>query len=165
MKGFWVHLVFVLFLAAPAFATHEVDHRYVIYGHVGDDRGRPMAGKKVTAIDATTQLQESTPTDSSRNYEVLLHLHDVNRGDALEVWVEDQKKEGTIEFDPEDKKTDRRHRVDFGPSPAETGGGPWYWLSGGALLGAAAWGMYRWTRGKGKSKEGAQKKARRKTGK
>ena len=157
----WLCAVGLLLSVAPAFATHEIDHRYVVFGHVSDDQGKPLAEKKVTAMDATLQIQETGYTDADGNYEILLHLHDTNRGDRLEVLMEDQKKEGLIEFNPEDKTTHRRHRVDFGPLVAEkTSKAVYYWISGGALLGLVALFAFRRKKGKRVSQKKVRPKAK-----
>jgi hypothetical protein len=139
----FVSLFAILLISPPALATHEVDHRYVVFGYVGDDQGRPLAGKKVTAIDTTIQLRESVQTDSNGYYEILLHLHDNNQGDSLEVRVEDQKKEIRISFDPSDKTTARRQQVDFG-APVRAKNNTWiYWVSGAVTAGIIGLAWYR----------------------
>ncbi|MBI5197458.1 MAG: carboxypeptidase regulatory-like domain-containing protein [Nitrospirae bacterium] len=156
----FVYFFVILLIAPPALATHEIDHRYIVFGYVSDDQGHPLSGKKVTAIDTTIQLQESAYTDSNGYYEVLLHLHDSNNGDSLEVWVEDQKKEARITFDPGDKKTDRRRQVDFG-APASGKTGAWiYWLLGGGVAGFLSLVLYRVQK---KKKKAAQKRSKAKS--
>ena len=143
----------------PGFAeaTHETDHRFTVSGYVRDKEGRPVKDARVHVRDLRDQKIEpaSTFTESSGFYKVLLHLHNDNAGDSLQVTVKDEKtgfEESTkirAEFDPRDRHTERQGRADIGPAPEKaadgrafgTDGTP-YWAYGvGGLLVSGAIGV------------------------
>ena len=53
-------------------------------------------------------------TDRNGEYEALLHLHNNDLGDEIIVTALDRRKSIRAEFDPNDKVTVRKARVDFG---------------------------------------------------
>ena len=122
--GLWVVFWTSIFLLAgllprAAVATHEVDHRFTVYGYVRDDRGKAVKGERVIVVDDRTDQANTAFTDSDGYYEALLHLHNQDMGDEITVMVGDQKKNIRATFDPEDKAAERKVRVDFG-APATT---------------------------------------------
>lgn len=107
-------------MLGPVMATHEVHHRFIITGYVRDENGRPISGERVIIVDTRRDIGTTTFTDGDGYYESLLHLHNDDQGDEITIMVGDQKKEIRAEFDPEDQKTERKVRVDFG-APAAPG--------------------------------------------
>ncbi|HEY4485621.1 MAG TPA: carboxypeptidase-like regulatory domain-containing protein, partial [Nitrospiria bacterium] len=79
-KVFWAGVTAVLWLnAVPALATHEVDHRFMVYGTVRDDQGRPVRDAKVIVVDPRLSESGMTAfTDGSGYYEAVLHLHNTD---------------------------------------------------------------------------------------
>lgn len=135
--GIWV----LLLLAAPVFATHEADHRFTVYGTVHDDRGDPVADAKVIVVDPRLDEGMTAFTDRNGDFEALLHLHNTDLGDEIIVTVLDQKKTIRAEFDPNDKVTFRKARVDFGAPGSGRSRSGWYGtrtLTGAVLIVAAA---------------------------
>ena len=153
---------------SAVWATHETDHRFSVSGYVRDKEGKPVGDARVQVRDLRDQKVESvtTYTDNSGYYKVVLHLHNDNAGDAIQITVREEKAridETTkirAEFDPEDRRTERQRRVDVGPVPvaAEQGWlwsvagteGPSYWvyaiaglLVSGAIGVAIAWSRRR----------------------
>jgi hypothetical protein len=135
----------------PAWATHENDHRYTISGYVRDKEGKPVKDVRVQARDLRDQRVEpvNTYVDGSGFYKMVLHLHNDNAGDPVQVSIKDERsgidevKKIRAEFNPNDRRTEREARVNFGPEPE---GSP---LSGvGGLVGSAEASSY-WLYGVG----------------
>jgi hypothetical protein len=105
-------------------ATHEVDHRFIVYGYVRDDRGGPVKDQKVIVVDTRLDQGMTTFTDRDGYYEALLHLHNEDLGDEIVVMAGEQKKSIRATFNPEDKHTERRTQVDFGAAAAASPSSP-----------------------------------------
>ena len=89
---------------------------------------------------------------------MILHLHNTNAGDPLQITVKDERagvdevKKIRAEFDPNDRRTERGTTVNFGPEPERSAGGGLgglvgadegssYWVYGvGGVLALAALG-------------------------
>lgn len=141
-QGRWVWGIVpvLIFFASPALATHEMDHRFIVHGTVRDDRGNPVANAKVIVVDPRLDQGMTAFTDRNGDFEALLHLHNTDLGDEIIVTALDQKKTVRAEFDPNDKSTARKARVDFGPPGTGRSGSEWYgsrMLAGAALVIAA----------------------------
>jgi hypothetical protein len=102
----------LLALAAPATATHEPDHRFLVLGYVTDAGGRPVAGARVVVTRARTGLEYPTRTEPDGFYFLVLHLHDEDEGDLLRVSANGVRGEVRARFDVADKKVERGTRVD-----------------------------------------------------
>ena len=141
----------ILFIvsSSPAFATHENDHRFTVYGTVHDDRGHAVADIKVIVVDPRLDEGMTVFTDRNGEFEALLHLHNADRGDEIIVTALDQRKTVRAEFDPNDKVTVRKARVDFGASESRV---PGFWgggmsmLAGAVLMAGAAAAFVFWRR-------------------
>jgi len=140
-----------------AWATHETDHRFTVSGYVRDRDGKPVKDARVYARDLGDESVEPVTTyaDSDGFYQVILHLHDKNAGDAVQVSAKDERsgfdeiKKIRAEFTPGDRHTERQARVDFGPESDKSAGGsggpigtadasrPWLYAVGGGLALAA----------------------------
>ncbi len=135
-----------LILPYSAWATHETDHRFTISGYVRDTDGKPVKDVRVQARDLRDQSVDpvNTYADGSGFYKVVLHLHNTNAGDPIQVSIKDERsgvdevKKIRAEFNPNDRRTEREARVNFGPelerAPISGVGG----LVGGAILALAA---------------------------
>lgn len=146
-------LLFALVWGDVIYATHEVDHRYTIFGSVRDESGRPLPDTRVIVTD--TRLGDGLTTFSRKDgsYEVTLHLHNENLGDEVVVSAHGEEKRIKATFDPSDKFAERRQRVDFGVEQAEAKEGQWIYYSIGIVLltGALVYmGVFRKRSGKGK---------------
>ncbi|MBI1820777.1 MAG: carboxypeptidase regulatory-like domain-containing protein [Nitrospirae bacterium] len=95
-----------------AFATHETDHRFTVYGTVKDSSGAPQPNVKVMISDTVTGEGNTVFTDQKGHYEVLLHLHNNNLGDEIRIMAGKEIKTIKALFNPEDKKTERKTAVD-----------------------------------------------------
>ena len=147
-----------LIVPYPAGATHETDHRFTISGSVRDKDGRPVKDVRVQVRDLRDQSVDpvNTYADGSGFYKVVIHLHNTNAGDPIQVSIKDERsgvdevKKIRAEFNPNDRRTEREARVNFGPeperSPSSGAGGlvgtaepSSYWLYGlGGILALAA---------------------------
>jgi hypothetical protein len=126
----------------PAWATHEVDHRFVVSGYVRGADATPTASVKVVVTHPRSKLSETVLTDRSGHYSVLLHLHDSDAGDPVTVTAGEETRTIKADFDPKDHSTPRLAQVDFGAAPKSDGAGlpAWgYGLAGAVLAGALAY--------------------------
>lgn len=101
-------------LSSPVVATHEVDHRFTVEGFVCGVGGQPAADQKVIVKDTRVSVVETAYTDSYGYYKATLHLHDDNLGDPVLIIAGDQEQKTKVQFDPEDRSSERSIRVDFG---------------------------------------------------
>lgn len=101
-----------------AWATHENDHRYKVYGEVRDNTGKPTPDVKVMITLTRVDEGNTVFTDKNGHYETILHIHSENLGDEIIVNAKDESKKIRAEFDPNDKSTERGSRVDFGQTPS-----------------------------------------------
>ena len=122
-------------VSSPVFATHEADHRFVVYGTVYNDHGRPVRDAKVFVVDTRIDQGTTAFTDRQGKYEALLHLHNSDLGDEIVVTALGERKSVRAEFDPEDRTAARKARVDFGIAGEKPSGSPN--LKGGIVLGLA----------------------------
>ncbi|MEW6682776.1 MAG: carboxypeptidase-like regulatory domain-containing protein [Nitrospirota bacterium] len=127
-----------LAIGAPAWATHEVDHRFEVTGTVRAADGTPRPNLKVVVSHPRGNLSESALTDSSGRYAVLLHLHDKDAGDPVTVAAGDETTTIRADYDPKDHRTRRVVTVDFGPtvqgSDDQSRSMIWWYGAGGAAL-------------------------------
>jgi len=115
----------------PTWATHETDHRFTISGYVRDKEGKPVRDVRVQARDLRDQSVDpvNTYADGGGFYKMILHLHNTNAGDPLQITVKDERagvdevKKIRAEFDPNDRRTERGTTVNFGPEPERSAGG------------------------------------------
>ncbi len=140
-----------------AWATHEMDHRFTISGRVRDQGGKPIGDVRVHARNLRDQTVDPVTgyADGSGFYKLVLHLHNQNAGDPIQISVKDERsgldevKKVRAEFDPTDRHTERQAKVDFGPESEQSAGGSggvvgtedasklWLYGAGGVLVAAA----------------------------
>lgn len=121
-------IVFGLVLSGSSvWATHETNHRFVIFGSVRDGSsfpGRPLPDREIRflaaktgqpweVVDAQGNLRPSVKTDREGSYAALLHVHDEDLGAVVKIVVDGAEKELVLTFDPRDQHTERRTRVDL----------------------------------------------------
>lgn len=144
-------------IPCAAWATHEMDHRFTISGYVRDKDGKPVRDVRVQAKDLRDQKVDPVTSyaDGSGFYNLILHLHNQNAGDPIQISAKDERsgldevKKIRAEFDPADRHAERQAKVDFGPEPETSGGGSggvvgtedasrlWLYGVGGVLVAAA----------------------------
>lgn len=114
-----VALATLLSVGAPAEATHDVTHRYVVLGYVRDDAGRrPVAGRTVEVVREKTGASYLAETDAEGFYVVVVHLHDEDLLDALRVTAGRATIGIQARFNPLNARSQRGTRVDFTGSSA-----------------------------------------------
>jgi hypothetical protein len=106
-------LVLTALVAPPAVATHLPDHRFVVLGFVTDGEGRPIAGARVVVTRLKTGLEHPTTTERDGFYLAVLHLHDEDEGERLNVDAKGVNSEVRVRFNVRDKKVERGTRVDL----------------------------------------------------
>ncbi|MFQ5542748.1 MAG: hypothetical protein ACE5FY_00175 [Nitrospiria bacterium] len=106
--------------------------------------------------------KKSIKTNNDGYYEILFHLHNSNLGDQIIVKYGENKIKHRVEFDPDDKFTNRGAELNFG-APGKESGNFWIYLTGGGILVFLPF-VYRGFFGKKKvvGKVSAEKKRRRK---
>jgi hypothetical protein len=125
-----------LVMPLPAWATHEVDHRFVVSGSVRAADGTPKPDVKVVVAHPRTKLSESVLTDRNGGYSVLLHLHDPDAGDPVTVTAGEETKTIKADFNPKDHHTPRLAQVNFGETSqvADARSPGWIYGAGGAVV-------------------------------
>lgn len=112
-------LVFIVW-DRPAGATHDTQHRFTVFGQVRDEKGKPMQNVRVIVTDNRLEEEGGTTfTDPNGFYSQLLHLHNDNLGDEIVIKAEDREKKINAVFNVQDRQTERKTRVDFGPTEQE----------------------------------------------
>ena len=117
--GWSQRFLFLLILfAVPSIsmATHEVDHRYVIWGQVLDSQGAAVANTEVRITGFGGAPIGKGVTDANGNYSILLHVHNANNGMKFWVSANGSTREGQVDFVVSDMQTARKHQIDFRPS-------------------------------------------------
>lgn len=123
----------------PAMALHEVDHRFTVEGRICGPDGHSRQNVKVTVKNTRGPQRFTATTDDDGYYKATLHLHDENQGDPLLVKTDDEEKTVRVDFDPEDRKTERITTVNLGQECPATvsAGSEWIYYGIGAGLAAA----------------------------
>ena len=150
--------LFAVVLGGPylASAMHETDHRFTVSGYVYDKQGHPVGDARVHVRDLRDQKIESvtTYTDGTGYYKAVLHLHNDNAGDPVQVTAIEEKrgleeeKTARAEFSPNDRQTERQTTVHLGPVPeglSPGAAGYTRYIIGGTLVGVAI-GVLLWRR-------------------
>jgi hypothetical protein len=117
---------------------HEVDHRFVVEGHVCDQTGQPVADTQVIIKDVRVTEGATGFTDDRGYYKAVLHLHNDNRGDRIVVTARDQEQQTTAQFDEKDLHTERKVIVNFGAGCEHLGTASSAWIYYGVGIGVLA---------------------------
>jgi hypothetical protein len=100
-----------------ALATHEVDHRFTVHGTVRDGRsfpGKLLAEKAVVIRDKKTgQILQQGMTNQQGQFTLLLHVHNEDKGRSLAVQSEGVEKTLELQFDPDNRATERQTHIDL----------------------------------------------------
>ncbi len=103
----------LLFAAGKSYATHEVDHRYTIYGQVSYEDGSAATGIPVLLMGANDTVLTEIETDNFGRFKIVLHVHNEDLGRNFDIVAADQRRKASIEFDPNDATTEREQHFDF----------------------------------------------------
>lgn len=111
-RGTTVAALALLALAAPARATHEPDHRFIVIGFVTDAAGLGLHDVPVVVTRVKTGLAHPTRTERDGLYLVVVHLHDEDEGDRLVVSANGVSGEVVARFEVRNRRLERGIRVD-----------------------------------------------------
>jgi|SRR3990172_508442 len=140
-------------------ATHDIQHRYTVLGYIRDQQGKALPDSRVSVTDIPLNQTGTAFTDGNGYYEVLLHLHNENQGDEIVVKAQDTEKKLKASFDPQDRFTERRVEVNFGPVVQAKDGQRWGYFGGiAAVLLAGALISWRFKRKRAKRQKERQGK-------
>lgn len=106
-------LAAAMLFSTAAIATHEIDHRFAVWGEVLYQDGTPIANETIELTVRDGDSIGSVTTNEDGRYHVVLHVHDQDRGKVFDMTVMGVTTKVRIEFDPRDKQTERGKRVDF----------------------------------------------------
>jgi hypothetical protein len=112
-SGVLAGFILALVAPAPALATHEIDHRFTVWGEVLTSDGESLSGETIYFTVANGAPIGSAVTDDRGRYRVVLHVHDQDLGKVFDMIVRGTRTRVEIQFDPADKDTERGKRVDF----------------------------------------------------
>jgi hypothetical protein len=116
---FSIVLVFMWWssFAPAALATHEVDHRFTVHGTVRDGRSFPgtlLAEKAVIIRDKKTgEILQQGITNQQGQFTLVLHVHNEDKGRSLAVQSEGVEKTLELQFNPDDRATERQTHIDL----------------------------------------------------
>ncbi|MDX1514229.1 MAG: hypothetical protein R3174_10865 [Gammaproteobacteria bacterium] len=100
-------------LASTAGATHEVHHRFTVWGEVKLDDGTPLADETIRLTVKDGQSIGTVQTNVEGRYRIVLHVHDEDVNKVFDMTVRDVTQKVRLEFDPKNHETERGTRVDF----------------------------------------------------
>lgn len=103
----------ILLFSTPALATHEIDHRFIVWGEVLTSDGQAVSGETISFTVSNDTPIGSVVTNEQGRYRVVLHVHNEDLGKVFNMTVRGVKTQVKIEFDPADKVTERGKRMDF----------------------------------------------------
>lgn len=108
-----VAVLTTLLLATPADSTHEIDHRYLVVGYVREGNGQAIPRTRVRLVREKTGLSHETMTGRDGFYLLIVHLHDDDAGDALQIAAGRAQARIRAWFRPGDAARHRGTRLDF----------------------------------------------------
>lgn len=123
-------------LPAVVWATHEADHRFTVEGYICGSDGKGVADTEVIVKDTKLSYGQAVKTDGDGYYRAIFHLHDNNLGDPLLVEAKGEQQNHRVQFDPEDRESERKILVNFGSGCDTSSPPPWLWWGVGALAAA-----------------------------
>jgi len=115
MRRAWTVFLFLalslMVQVGPAFAEHEVNHRYTLEGSLTDPDGNPWKGALVTLTHhlEPEETEVRVTVDSDGEWSSIFHLHDENLGDKILISIPSAgiEIEHFITFDPTDLVNER----------------------------------------------------------
>ena len=100
-------------LAAPAHATHKIDHRYTVWGEIKYEDGTPAAGVAVHLLIKDGEPLGEVVTNEEGRYRILLHVHNEDVYKVFDMRVNNVTRKIRLLFNPNDRETERGQRVDL----------------------------------------------------
>jgi len=105
--------IILLLGAQAASATHEVHHRYTVWGEIKYEDDTPAAGELVQLLIGNGEVIGEIETDARGRYRVVLHVHNEDLYKVFDMRVNDVTRKIRILFNPNDRQTERGQRVDL----------------------------------------------------
>ena len=102
----------MILFAAKVAAEHEANHRYDVRGYVLSADKRPLVGVPVTILKQD-QTIGSGRTDGDGYYDIRVHLHDSDIGEALTVRADKHQALIRMRAEYANQTTGRVHHVSF----------------------------------------------------
>ena len=99
--------------AAPAHATHKVDHRYTVWGEIKYEDGAPAVGVAVHLLIKDGAPLGEVITNEEGRYRILLHVHNEDVYKVFDMRVNNVTRKIRLLFNPNDRETERGQRVDL----------------------------------------------------
>lgn len=106
-------LVLLLLGAQGASATHEVHHRYTVWGEIKYEDDTPAVGELIQLLVGKGEVIGEVETDARGRYRVVLHLHNEDLYKVFDMRVNNVTQKVRILFNPNDRETERGQRVDL----------------------------------------------------
>ncbi|MCP9455361.1 MAG: hypothetical protein NNA18_04530 [Nitrospira sp.] len=121
-------------IPSEVFATHETDHRFTVEGYVCGPDGKGVGGLDVLVKDTKVSYGQVVKTDREGYYRATFHLHNENLGDPILIEVGGERQHHRVQFDPNDLKSERIMRVNFGTGCEAGASLPWLWVGLGSMV-------------------------------
>ena len=99
--------------AQVANATHEVHHRYTVWGEIRYEDGTPAAGVTIRLMIKDEKPLAEMKTDRLGRYRILLHVHNEDMYKIFDMRVNNVTRKVRLLFNPNDLQTERGQRVDL----------------------------------------------------
>ena len=94
-------------------ATHEVHHRYTIWGEIKYEDGTPAVDVAVRLLIKDGKPLGEFQTDELGRYRIVLHVHNEDMYKIFDMRVNNVTRKVRLLFNPNDLKTERGQRVDL----------------------------------------------------
>ncbi len=108
-----VGIALALLIAPSANATHEIDHRYTVWGEIKYEDDTPAADIVVKLLVKDGAPMGEVMTNSRGRYRMLLHVHNDDVYKVFDMRVNNVTRKVRILFNTNDRQTDRGQRVDL----------------------------------------------------
>ncbi len=113
-RAFVVIAAALLLLSAwPASATHEVHHRYTVWGEIKYEDDTPAADIAVELLVKDGQPLGEVKTDRNGRYRIVLHVHNDDLYKIFDMRVNNVERKVRLLFNPGDQQTERGQRIDL----------------------------------------------------
>ena len=99
--------------ARSASATHEVDHRYTVWGEIQYEDNTPAAEVVIQLLVKGGEVLGEVKTDRNGRYRIAMHLHNEDLYKVFDMRANNVTRKVRILFNANDRKTERGQRVDL----------------------------------------------------
>ncbi len=99
--------------AFSANATHQVHHRYTVWGAIKYEDGSPAAEIPVHLMIKDGEPLGEVKTDRNGRYRIILHVHNDDLYKIFDMRVNNVTRKVRLLFTPGDHQTERGQRIDL----------------------------------------------------